>query len=85
MNKNKAGLTLGTLFGFWHLIWGVLVAFGLAQALLDWVYALHFLNNPFKVGVFSLTTTAILVVVTFVVGYVFGWVFAYLWGMIKKG
>ena len=85
MNKHKAGLTLGALLGFVHLVWGIMVAFGFAQTYLNWIFGLHFLNNPFEVGVFSLTTAATLVVVTFVVGYIVGWLFAYFWGMVKKG
>ncbi len=84
MDKNKAGLTLGALFGLWHLLWSLLVAVGLAQTLLDWVYSLHFLNNPFSVSGFSLTTAVILIVVTTIVGYALGWAFAYLWEMAKK-
>lgn len=84
MDKNKVGLTLGALFGLGHLLWSLLVAVGLAQPLLDWDFSLHFLNNPFSVSGFSLTTAVILIVVTSVVGYVVGWAFAYLWEMVKK-
>lgn len=84
MNNNKVGLALGVLLGGWHLVWAILVALGVAQPLLNWVYAIHFLNNPFIVGPFSLGTAVALVVVTFVVGYVVGWVFAYLWKTVQK-
>lgn len=79
MNKNKSGLALGTLLGLWHLVWGGLVAVGAAQAFLDFVYWMHFLNNPFTVQPFEIGRVAILVVVTFVIGYVLGWMFAWLW------
>lgn len=84
MNKNKVGLTLGALLALWHLVWGIMVALHWAQPFLNWIYKLHFLNNPFKVGVFNITTTITLMVVTFIFGYIFGWVFVYLWETIKK-
>ena len=30
INPNKTGLTVGALFGAWHLTWSLLVALGLA-------------------------------------------------------
>lgn len=82
MNKNKSGLVLGTIFGFWHLAWGGLVAIGAAQALIDFVYWVHFLNNPFIVQPFEIQRVVILIATTFVIGYVLGWVFAWLWNKI---
>jgi hypothetical protein len=67
-----------------HTVWAVLVAIGVAQALLDFVYSIHFLSNPFVIGDFNLTTAVILVVVTGIVGYVSGWVFAFLWSYLHK-
>ncbi len=85
LDKYKVGLIVGLFLGLVHLLWAVLVAVGMAQPLLDFVYGIHFLNNPFTVATFNLMTAAILVVVTFVVGYVGGWVFSALWGWaIKK-
>ncbi len=84
LNPNKTGLALGGLFALSHAGWSVLVAIGLAQALLDFVYSIHFLSNPFVVEAFSLTTALTLVVFTAVVGYVFGWVFALIWNKLHK-
>jgi hypothetical protein len=83
-NKNRAGLILGSFVGLWHLAWSLLVATGVAQTLLDWIYALHFLNNPFHVADFSIGTAVLLIVVTSVVGYVFGWILAFLWNVFRK-
>lgn len=84
MNPNKTGLALGGLMGLWHLVWGLFVAFGIAQLLLDWIYSLHFLNNPFTVRSFNVVLWVTLIVVTAVVGYVFGYVFAVIWNKINK-
>jgi heme/copper-type cytochrome/quinol oxidase subunit 4 len=84
LNKNRAGLILGSFLGLWHLTWSLLVATGTAQVLLDWIYYLHFLNNPFHVADFNVGTAALLIVITSVIGYVFGWVLALLWNMFHR-
>jgi hypothetical protein len=81
LNKNKAGLIFGSFLGLWHLTWSLLVASGVAQILLDWIYYLHFLNNPFHVADFNVLTAGLLIVVTFSVGYIFGWLLAFLWNV----
>lgn len=84
MNPNKAGLAVGGLMGLWHFVWGLFVVFGIAQALLDWIYSLHFLNNPFTVHVFNIVQWITLIVVTAIVGYIFGYVFAIIWNKVNK-
>ena len=84
LNKNKAGLILASFLGLWHFTWSLLVATGGAQTLLDWIYYLHFLNNPFHVAVFSIGTAALLIVITSALGYIFGWVLALLWNVFHK-
>ncbi|MDE2399616.1 MAG: hypothetical protein KGL67_01215 [Patescibacteria group bacterium] len=84
MNKNKIGLVLGSFAGLFHLVWGLLIAFGMAQVLLDFIYNLHSLNNPFVVMPFNLLRTLGLVIFTFIMGYIFGYVFAFLWNKFHK-
>lgn len=72
-------LIVGAFLGGFHLLWAILVAAGYAQAVLDWVYWVHFLSNPFMLDVFDPTRAVILVAFTFVVGYVGGYVFSLLW------
>ncbi len=79
IHKNKAGLILGSFLGLLHLLWSVLVATGLSQALLDFIFKLHFLNNPFTLQSFDVGTAALLVVMTAVIGYIVGWFLAFLW------
>lgn len=71
--------------GLMHLLWSLVVAFGFAQGLMDFIFSIHFLNNPYIVNSFDVTLAAILVVVTFIVGYAGGWIFAYMWNMLLKG
>ena len=84
MNNNKVGLILGSFMGLFHLVWGILVALGMAQGLLDFVYNLHSLNNPFTVMPFNFMSTVGLIIFTFIVGYVFGYVFAMIWNKIHQ-
>ena len=78
-------MVVGAFLGGFHLLWAVLVATGFAQVLMDWIYWLHFLNNPFVLDVFDPARAALLVGFTAVVGYVGGWLFTTLWNsMLKK-
>lgn len=79
LKNNTVGLILGTFTGGLHLIWAMIVLLGFAQKVIDWIYWLHFLNNPFLVATFSLERTILLVLFTFVMGYLAGWLFTSLW------
>lgn len=82
LDQSKTALILGVFVGLMHAVWSVLIALGLAQMWMDWIFSLHFLNNPFNVLSFNLITAITLTVVTFIVGYIMGWVFAYIWNQL---
>ena len=84
IDKNKTGLTFGFLISFLHLVWSVLVAFGLAQVWLNFVLGIHMVSAPIIVLPFDLITALGLIVVTFVVGYGFGWMMAFFWNKCFK-
>ena len=84
MNSHKVGLTLGFFAGLWHLVWSVLIALGWAGSLLDFVFSMHSLNNPYIIAPFSLGRSVLLVVITFVIGYVVGNVFVKIWKSVHK-
>lgn len=79
LNSNKTGLTLGLFAGLVHAGWALLVSSGVGQKMLDMVYRVHFLNNPFVVSPFIATRAVKLIVFTAVMGYVIGFVFAIIW------
>ncbi len=79
LNKNKTALTLGLFVGLMHAAWALMVSMGLGQKMLDMIYRIHFLNNPFVVSPFMMARALKLVVFTAVVGYVMGFVFAFIW------
>ncbi|MFA6521279.1 MAG: hypothetical protein WCT53_02755 [Candidatus Gracilibacteria bacterium] len=84
MHKNRVGLVVGSLMGGLHLLWSILVAFGAAQFLMDWILKLHFLSNPYVIADFNLGFAVGLIALTFAVGYIVGWVLALLWNMMHK-
>ncbi len=84
MNQKKVALVLGSFAGLVHLVWGVLIALGFAQPLMDFIYKMHSLNNPFTVAPFDLMRSLGLVVVTFLVGYVAGYVFSAIWSKFHR-
>lgn len=84
VKESKAALIFGTFAAVMHAFWSVLVFLGLAQPYLNFISGLHFLNNPYKVLPFNLSTAVMLIAVTFVIGYLVGWVFAKIWNKLQK-
>lgn len=84
LNPSKVALTLGVLVGGLHLGWSALVALGLAQGLLDFIFWAHMIANPYQVTGFDITRAGVLVVVTFGVGYGVGYLFAHVWNKVGK-
>lgn len=83
LNPHSTAIAVGAFAGLWHFVWGLLVAGGLASLILDFIYGIHFLNNPFIVQPFNIVKWVTLIVVTAVVGYIFGYVFALVWNKVK--
>ncbi len=81
---HKAGLALGGVFAVFHFLWALLVLLGWAQAILDWIFRLHFIQPPFLVSSFSLLLALELIIVTFVIGYGLGWIFAQVWNGLHR-
>jgi uncharacterized protein YneF (UPF0154 family) len=84
LDKNKVGLIAGIFLGLWHTVWSLFVLIGFAQTILDWIFWLHMVVNPYTVKSFSITTAILLIVVTFIVGYIGGFVFAALWNNMHR-
>ena len=79
INPHKAGIALGAFAGVWHLVWSTLVAFGVAQPVLNWILGLHMVESVSYVSAFSLGTAIMLIVVTSIIGYIGGWVLGTIW------
>ena len=80
----RAGIALGALIGLWHLSWSILVAFGRAQPVIDFVFWMHFIKPPYVVQPFNLATAIVLLIVTLSLGFAIGSIFALLWNWIQK-
>jgi hypothetical protein len=75
----RTGLVLGAVIGLWHAAWAVLVAGGVAQALIDFILRIHFLHVTAVVQPFDGETAALLVGITFGIGFIVGGVLALVW------
>jgi hypothetical protein len=84
VNKNKVGIVVGSLFGLWHLTWSLLVAFGVAQAVINWIFRLHFIQPPYIITAFNFVTAVTLIVVTVAIGFVMGWLFGAIWNWLHS-
>jgi uncharacterized membrane protein len=79
INKYKTGLTFGFLMSSFHLMWSLLVAFGVAETVLSFILNIHMLNMPVMVMPFDILKALMLIIVTFAIGYIFGWLMAFFW------
>lgn len=84
LNQNKVGLALGGLLALFHAVWAILVAMGQAGPLMDFIFKLHMMQNPFVMNPFNFGLALGLVVLTGVIGYVVGWVFAWVYNQVHK-
>jgi len=44
LGPQKSGLVRGSLVGGWHLLWAIIVAAGWGQALIYFIFWMHFLK-----------------------------------------
>jgi hypothetical protein len=84
LNANKAGLALGSVIAGWHVLWSLLVIFGWAQFVIDWIFRFHYIQPLYIVTGFDPMMALGLIIVTFVLGYAMGWVFATIWNKLHK-
>lgn len=84
LHTQKVALTVALFISGWHVIWSILVITDIAQPLLNFVFWLHMIANPYHVTGFNIIQSLFLILITFVFGYVFGWIFAWLWNNMHK-
>jgi hypothetical protein len=78
MNLFRTSVIGGFCLASLHFCWALLVALGLAQPLMDFIFKLHMLNSPFLVQPFSLSLAAGLIGITFLIGCFYGAVFYFI-------
>jgi hypothetical protein len=79
LGPQKSGWVLGSLVDGRHLLWAIIVAAGWGQALIDFIFWMHFLKPVFVVEPFSAGRAVVLIVVTVGIGYFIGLAGAVLW------
>lgn len=84
LNGKKVGLALGSFAAFLHVIWAILVALNWAEPLLDFVYRMHFLQNPFTFMPFDLGRSLLLIILAFIIGNIMGNLFSFFWNRVNK-
>lgn len=85
VNANRTGFVFAVLLGGWHLLWALFVAVGWAQAVINFVFWMHFINPVYVIQPFSFGIALTLIAVTSGLGYVIGYSLSYLWNWIHKG
>jgi hypothetical protein len=84
VNPHKAGLVGAALLGGWHFLWALLVALGWAQALINFVFWLHFINPIYVIAPFKAGVALLLIIVTAAIGYTIGSILGVLWNRIHR-
>lgn len=84
LNPAKAAISVGAVFGVWHLMWASFIAIGIAKPVMDFVLKLHFIQFDYALAPFVLSTAITLVGLTFAIGAVLGLVFALVWNWLSR-
>ena len=84
INPTKSGLVIGAVLGVWHALWAVLVGLGWAQAIINFVFWIHFIKPIYVIQPFNLGLALVLVVVTTTIGFFIGYVFAQVWNGFQR-
>lgn len=85
INPAKAALSVGAVIGLVHILWSILVAAGVARAVMAFVLKMHFVRLDFAIAPFDIVTAAMLIAIAFAIGAAFGLVFALVWNCFAKG
>lgn len=75
----RTGAVFGLFLALFHAAWAGLVAAGVAQKFMDFIFWAHFIAPPYQIQPFEITRAAILVGITFLSGLIFGVVGASFW------
>ena len=79
IRPHHVGLVFAAFLAIWHVLWSILVAAGAAQPVVDFIFNLHMITPPYKIGEFQLGTAVTLVLVTAGIGYAGGSVVGLIW------
>lgn len=84
LSVQKTGYVMGAFLGGFHFVWALLVATGVAQPFMDWIFWLHHIKPVYQIEAFELLKAVTLVIVTGLIGFVYGSAFAWIWNKLHK-
>ena len=84
INPNKTGFVLAIVMGGWHMCWSLLVATGMAQPIINFIFNLHFIKPIYMIESFAISKAIVLVLFTSFVGYVLGLLSAVFWNKMHQ-
>jgi|SRR5689334_11233579 hypothetical protein len=76
LDPKRTALALAILFACWHLSWSALVLIGWAQAIIDFIFWMHFIRTIYVIEPFSAGRALTLIAVTSALGALIGYSFA---------
>ena len=79
VDPNRLGIVVAVVLSGWHAVWEGLVAAGVAQRVVDFVYRLHSVKSEMVVEPFDASRAGLLLLLTAGLGYAAGLVAALLW------
>lgn len=75
----RTGLAFALFLALFHACWALLVALGLAQQLMDFVFWAHFIMPPYRIEPFEMGRAVLLVGFVSIFGMLLGWLAALFW------
>jgi ABC-type multidrug transport system permease subunit len=84
LNQKRVGSAMGAFMFCIHFAWIILVILGWAQYLLDKIFSIHFISNPYHITGFRIDKAIVLLIFVWLIGYAFGYLFAAVWNWLHR-
>jgi hypothetical protein len=84
IHPNRIGLVLALMVGGLHAIWSLIVAIGWGQALINFIFKVHFIKPVYEIEPFNISNALLLVLITASIGYAVGNGIALLWNKLRN-
>jgi hypothetical protein len=81
----RAGMAFALFLGLFHACWALLVALGMAQPLMDFIFRVHFIVPIYRIEPFEMGRAALLVGFVSILGMLLGWLAVLVWNGVPGG